>query len=41
MHIEGVKEGEDIVSRAKKTLALMKMILEEFKEEKGIDLLNI
>ncbi len=41
MHIEKMEEGETLVNRAKKTLALMDTILEEVKDEKGIDLLSV
>ena len=41
MQIDSTKEGEDIASRAKKTLIQMDEILEELKEVKKIDLLAI
>lgn len=39
--IDSLKKDIDIVPRAKKTLAIMNDILEELKEKKNIDILNI
>lgn len=41
IHLEGLVENENIEQRAKKTLTVLDDILEELKEVKGIDLMNI